>query len=214
MYEQTEAMEHPLEMDPAEVEAETPSEQGGATPSEASGAKASAEQEGADSTGGEGEETSAGDPPADPGSEASPQPAVPDLQAAEATAELEALRGELTRMREELQQHRERLERLGSEYTEFRTLYPDTDPETLSDEVWSNVKRGVPIAAAVALWEKKKQYTEGLAARQSAENRRRSTGSVTSGASGYLSPEEVRSMSPEEVRENYQSILKSMSKWK
>ena len=214
MYEQTEAMEHPLAVDPAEVEAEVPSEQEGVYPSESSEAETSAEQAGSDSTGGAGEETSAGDPIDDPDDEASSQSAVPDLQAAEATAELEALRGELTRMREELQQHQARLERLGSEYAEFRTLYPDTDPETLSDEVWSNVRRGIPIAAAVALWEKKRQYTEDLAARQSAENRRRSTGSVTSGASGYLSPEEVRSMSPEEVRENYQSILKSMSKWK
>ena len=198
MYEQAEAMEHPTEMDAAPVETETPPQN----------------EEETDLTAGGDNEAATMAAPDDLAAEAAPQSPAADPSPAETDSELEALRRELKLLRQELDQRRAAVDRLDAEYAEFSTLYPEARLDELSDEVWNDVRRGVPIAAAVALWEKKKQVSARLAAEKSAENRRRSAGSVANGAAAYLSPDEVRAMSPTEVRENYQTILKSMQKWK
>ncbi|MBR7099387.1 MAG: hypothetical protein IKC59_08230, partial [Clostridia bacterium] len=105
------------------------------------------------------------------------------------------------------------LQGIGAECAEFRELYPGQSPDELPDEVWESVERGVPLAAAFALSERRRQRSEELARQANLENRRRSAGAIERARSGYLSPDEVRSMSRDEVRANYQSILLSMQKW-
>jgi len=139
-----------------------------------------------------------------------------DLTAdSETTAQerIEQLRSELMHLRAELAQKDTYWNRMAEECEEFRSLYPDTAFSTLPDSVWQDVRRGIPIAAAYALAEKKRAYTEMLAEKSNADNQKRSSGSVESPENEYFSPGEVRSMSPAEVRKNYQKIMQSMQKW-
>ena len=105
------------------------------------------------------------------------------------------------------------MERMGAECEEFRALYPDSTLESIPDEVWGSVKKGIPLAAAYALAQRRAQRTEELARRRNLENSLRSPGAVKDSSSGCFTPDEVRAMSPAEVRKNYQSIMLSMQKW-
>lgn len=126
---------------------------------------------------------------------------------------LSELRQEISRLRALLSEQTERAERMRAECAELWELYPSLSPDTLPDEVWDAVEKGVPIAAAVALSERRKFLTAQKAEIAKLENRMRSSGAVEREKNGYFSPEEVRAMNRREVRENYQSILKSMQKW-
>lgn len=140
---------------------------------------------------------------------------APDGTSVEADREdLADLRKEVSRLRALLSEQAERAERMRAECAELWELYPSLSPDTLPDEVWEAVEKGVPIAAAVALSERRKFLTAQKAEIAKLENRMRSTGAVEREKNGYFSPEEVRAMNRLEVRENYQSILKSMQKWK
>lgn len=143
----------------------------------------------------------------------------PDLDPAavvEANPEeqLRQLRDELTRLRQAISQQDAILSRLGEECQEFQTLYPDTPISSLPDNVWSDVKQGIPLAAAYALAERRRAYTESLAAATNQKNGQRSSGAMKSTESDYFSPNEVRAMSQAEVRANYQKIMRSMQKWR
>ncbi len=97
---------------------------------------------------------------------------------------------------------------------EFAELYPNVSPDSLPDDVWENVRRGIPLAAAYALSNRRRERIAQLAAERNAINRARSTGAVTVAPTGYYSPEEVRAMNAAEVRRNYNEILLSMQKWR
>lgn len=128
--------------------------------------------------------------------------------------ELESLRQELKSLRAELTQRQAIMDRIGRECLELEELYPNTSLESLPDDVWESVRRGTPIAAAYALSLRRRARTEELAQTRNKENRARSTGALESSRSEYFSPDEVRSMSAEEVRNNYSRILLSMQKWR
>ncbi len=103
---------------------------------------------------------------------------------------------------------------MGAECAEFLELYPDQSPTDLPDDVWESMRRGIPLAAAFALHERRRTRIEEAARLQDAQNRIRSTGGVETSKGGYLSPDEVRAMTPAEVKANYGSILLSMQKWR
>ena len=147
------------------------------------------------------------DPCQDPDSGASETSEAPE------TEQLEQLRGELTRLRAELAERDAFLSRIGNDCTEFQQLYPKTALSELPDEVWQDVKRGIPIAAAFALSERKRTLAEEKATLYNRDNERRSSGALEATAPDYFSPAEVRSMTPGEVRANYQKIMQSMQKW-
>ena len=144
-------------------------------------------------------------PNPDPGASRAPEPTEENG--------LEQLRSELMRLRAELAERDRMLTRIGTECEEFRQLYPDASLSDLSDGVWEDVRRGVPIAAAFALSERRRQLTEQKAAQYNLTNSHRSAGSVAGGENEYFSPAEVRAMSGAEVRENYQKIMRSMTQW-
>ena len=146
------------------------------------------------------------DPTVDPDPGASAQP--------DTATELERLQNELSALREELAKRDSRLEQMGAEYEEFSTLYPKTPLSEIPDSVWENVKKGIPIAAAFALFEKKRMQSEQNASQSNHNNASRSAGALSPTRSDYFSPAEVRAMSQQEVRENYQKILQSMQKWR
>lgn len=145
------------------------------------------------------------DPYTDPDHSASAQ-ADPEEQ-------LRRLRDELKQLRAEMAQQDALLSKMGAECEEFHTLYPQTPISSLPDNVWADVKRGIPLAAAYALAERRRAYTEALADSANKKNGQCSTGALASTENEYFSPSEVRAMSQAEVRANYQKIMRSMQKW-
>ena len=142
-----------------------------------------------------------------------PDPALAEPAQSPQEDGLEQLRGELIRLKNELAARDEMLTRIGTECEEFRQLYPEKTLSDLSDGVWEDVRRGVPIAAAFALAERRRQLTEQKAAESNLVNGRRSAGAINGTENEYFSPAEVRAMSQAEVRDNYQKIMRSMQKW-
>ena len=153
------------------------------------------------------------DPPFFEDSRSDSDPVASDVASTTAEERLEQLRGELNTLRRELAKKDAYWERLGAECEEFHDLYPEVALSTLPDSVWKDVKRGIPLAAAYALAERKRALTEAFAHEQLLKNRDRSAGEVKSMENDYFSPAEVRAMSGEEVHKNYAKIMKSMQKW-
>ena len=93
-------------------------------------------------------------------------------------------------------------------------LFPDADPEALTGEVLELTKEGVPLAAAYALYQKRAEKRCADAALQNAQNAGACFGSVgRSSENDYFTPDEVRAMTRNEVRANYQKIIQSMKSW-
>ena len=124
------------------------------------------------------------------------------------------LEREVKELRRVLDERDRALERMTRECAEFSELYPDTPVRSLPDEIWAGVKDGVPIAAAYALYEKRRSFEASRAALCNEKNNAASAGGVGAPPSdNYYSPSEVRRMSQSEVRRNYAKILESMSRW-
>ena len=107
-----------------------------------------------------------------------------------------------------------REERISNEYAEFKSLFPGVSVSELPDSVISSIKNGVPLSAAYALYERRRAMSASAASGVNKKNRELSF-AVKSGKSSevYFSPNEVRQMSPSEVKTNYSKILDSMSHW-
>ena len=127
----------------------------------------------------------------------------------------ERLEGELAELRASIENERAQNSRMMSEYSEFSELFPDVPLEHVNESVWENVKKGIPLAAAYALYDKKNEISARAAASVNEKNSLASTGAVKySGGEEYYSPAEVRAMSHGEVRANFDKIMASMKKWK
>lgn len=131
-----------------------------------------------------------------------------------AEEQLEQLRSELKALQTQMAERESYWQRMGAECEEFLSLYPETPLSEVPDAVWNDVGRGIPLAAAYALAAQKKRRAEELAKISNHQNEQRSAGAAGGGATDYFSPAEVRAMSQSEVRANYQSIMRSMPKWR
>ena len=109
----------------------------------------------------------------------------------------------------------EQKEALDNEYDEFKRLFPGVSIKDLPDTVRESVNYGVPLAAAYALFEKRRAVEFSDAETVNLRNSQTSSGSVKKFTSNdvYYSPKEVREMSPDEVHKNFSEILKSMDHW-
>lgn len=123
------------------------------------------------------------------------------------------LEDEINRLKAELTDLRTQNARVESERLEFDALYPGTSLNTLPDTVWEDVSRGVPLAAAYALAERRSLIQAQKAAESNRENQKRSAGALSGIENDYFTPTEVRAMSRAEVRTNYQKIISSMKQW-
>ena len=122
-------------------------------------------------------------------------------------AEIEALKLMLEKKNKEY-------ERIFLELTEFAMVFPKIAIESIPGEVFDSMKSGVPLSAAYALYEKKKETDENNIREVNRLNAERSAGAISSGADGgYYSPDEVRKMTAKEVKKNYNLIIESMKKW-
>jgi len=105
-------------------------------------------------------------------------------------------------------------ERTAAEYREFSELFPGVSLSELPDSVNDSIRAGVPLAAAYALYHRKKEAAMAAASAINEKNRERSFAVRKNDSSdSYFSPSEVREMSPSEVRANYSKIIDSMSHW-
>lgn len=105
-------------------------------------------------------------------------------------------------------------ERAAAEYAEFGRLFPGASVSALPDEVAASVRSGVPLAAAYALYERRRAVDAASAEAINEKNRGLSFEvNKSDSQDGYFSYAEVKAMSPSEVRQNYSRIIDSMSHW-
>lgn len=128
-------------------------------------------------------------------------------------AEIRQLKDSLAALKALLNEQRERQNRLDAEYTQFASLYPGVPVSSLPDDVWEDVGRGVPIAAAFALSERRRAQKEEQAKLSNQHNSERSPGALSPSEPDVYSPSEVRAMSPAEVRAHFDKIRRSMVRW-
>lgn len=128
--------------------------------------------------------------------------------------DLESLRRELTALRQAVSEQNASNEHTELEYREFLELYPDQSVSELPDDVRESLRQGIPLAAAFALSERRRARTAERAREVNQANQTRSFEAIRAERNGYFTPEEVRSMSPEEVRRYYGDIRASMPKWR
>ena len=121
--------------------------------------------------------------------------------------ELLNLRGEVERLRGEA-------ERIADGYAELIELFPSAELRSMPDSFKEAVKRGVPPAAAYALEMRRREVNAKRAAEARKNALATSFGKVDSASDTLYTPDEVRAMSREEVRENYGRIMESMRRWK
>lgn len=127
----------------------------------------------------------------------------------------QALKAEIDRLRTLLDQRDREQKRAMEEMAEFSRLFPTTSVAGIPPEVWQEVESGIPLSAAYALYEKRSRIDRLHAEEINRRNARLSAGSAgASTPNEYLTPEEVRAMSPSEVRENFKRIRESMKKWR
>ncbi len=132
----------------------------------------------------------------------------------EASAEPNELLEELEALRAELKTTKDFYERLEGECAEFASLYPEVSISSLPDSVWQSMRAGVPLSAAYALEERRAAVKARRAGVINRENSQMSAGALSrDGYNDYFSPDEVKAMTPSEVRANYTKIINSMPKW-
>ena len=128
-------------------------------------------------------------------------------------SELEKLRRENKALSEELEQRKKLGERLESEISEFSEMFEGTSLSEVPDDVWAEVKKGLPLSAAFARHEKKRTLKETHARSVNENAREHSSGAMNGAGDYYYTPDEVKKMSAAEVKKNYSHIISSMKHW-
>lgn len=105
-------------------------------------------------------------------------------------------------------------DRIDAENSMFSELFPDVDRDSIPDSVAAEAKeRNIPLVAAYAIYDRRRQIAAASAALHNKNNEGRSSGPVGS-ADNFgesLSIEQIRAMSPSEVRKHYKQIMKTLS---
>ena len=131
--------------------------------------------------------------------------------------ELALLKKELEGLKNELAE-RDRLERMSermnSELAEFRECFPNSTLEEIPDEIWEKVKRGASLPAEYSLYVIKAENERRRISSVNERNRKMSAGAIGfAEGEKYFSPEEVKKMSPAQVKKHYDDIIESMRHW-
>lgn len=99
-------------------------------------------------------------------------------------------------------------------WREFSELYPEADIASLPDSFNSAIERGIPPAAAYALELRRREVTKMRIEAADKRARELSAGKLEPTEDSLYSPDEVRAMSPSEVRKNIEKIRRSMKSWR
>lgn len=116
--------------------------------------------------------------------------------------ELEALRGEIVKRDAE-----------AAERALFEALYPGMKREDIPACVFEEAEaRGIPLAAALALHDRRMALEGERVGTVNQENRLRSTGGLSrnGGVSHSFTLEEIRAMTPAQVKRHYRQIIASL----
>ena len=130
---------------------------------------------------------------------------------------ISSLNEKISALESELNAYKEASERqqfIAEQINEFNELFPEIAVRSLPDEVWESVKRGNSLAAAYSVYERR--VTEAARKIELINQRNASAAAGAAGRSApkeYFTADEVRKMSPAEVRANYAGIRRSMEKW-
>lgn len=126
--------------------------------------------------------------------------------------ELEACREELRRLRA-LIADGEQKER---EKAAFAELFPKVSPDDVPDSVRELAAvQGMPLVAAYAMYVCRAEHEKDRIGEKLADSASRSSGSVEGArAEELFSIEQIRAMSPKEVRRHYKTVMKSLSRGK
>ena len=130
---------------------------------------------------------------------------------------ISSLNEKISALEAELNAYKEASERqslIAEQINEFNELFPEIAVRSVPDEVWESVKKGNTLAAAYSVYERR--ITEAARKIKLINQRNASTAAGAAGKSApkeYFSADEVRKMSPAEVRANYAGIRRSMEKW-
>lgn len=121
---------------------------------------------------------------------------------------------ELSKELDSYKQAKERQDRIAEQLNEFSELFPNIAPKAIPAEVWESVQRGNTLVAAYAVYEKRIAEAAKRIEQINARNAGLSAGAAGKNASNeFFSADEVRKMSPAEVRANFAKIRRSMEKW-
>lgn len=154
------------------------------------------------------------DLPAGEADESAPPELPSDNPPTDMAQELARLREQVTSLRETLASQKAAYQRAGAEYAEFFSLFPAVSLSALPDDVWQSVQKGVPLAAAYALEERRAAVQAEKAQKVNQINREKSSGALNpTGNSDNFSLAEVRDMTPDEVRANFDKIMESVTQW-
>lgn len=125
-----------------------------------------------------------------------------------------ALKNELAELRQRLEAEKALYGRLYAESSEFSELFPGVTLSAIPESVWECAKKGAPLSAAYALYEKRLAIAKEKAEDVNSKNKELSSGSLSSTKNEeYFTPDEVRAMSAAQVKANYSKIINSMSVW-
>ena len=128
-------------------------------------------------------------------------------------SELEALKARNAELEKALEERKSISARLESEISEFSEMFPDVPLSEIPDEIWEEVKGGLPLSASYARHERKRSLSQRKAEEANKNALEKSSGSVTGTSEHYFTAEQVRKMSAAEVKKNYSHIINSMKHW-
>ena len=105
-------------------------------------------------------------------------------------------------------------EAIAKQINEFSELFPDVSVRSIPDEVWDSVKQGNSLAAAYSVYERRIAEAARRIELINQKNAEKAAGVAGKNLTQeFFSADDVRKMSPSEVRANYAKIRRSMEKW-
>ena len=131
----------------------------------------------------------------------------------EETSELETLKARNAELEKALEERKSISERLEAEIGEFSEMFPDVPISEIPDEIWNEVKKGLPLSASYARHERKRALSKMKADEVNKNAAEKSSGSVSGTSDHYFTADQVRKMSAAEVKKNYSHIINSMKHW-
>ncbi len=136
---------------------------------------------------------------------ASKAPDEPDAESV-----IASLNEQIRTLTQKLTEKEQRESFMSMQLSEFCENFPDVDVRKIPDEVFDGMKEGNSLSSSYALYKVKADRI----AEQNQKNAYRSTGRIgKTSSSEYFSADEVKKMSPSEVKANYTKIIESMKKW-
>lgn len=124
------------------------------------------------------------------------------------------LLAELDTLRRRVEAAERTAREISAGWREFSELYPEADIASLPDSFNSAIERGIPPAAAYALELRRREVTKLRIEAADKRARELSAGKLEPTEDSLYSPDEVRAMSPSEVRKNMEKIRRSMKSWR